>query len=251
MAFKMSNEPQTIKIFNLRSDTNEFIGAGDAYIPPHTGLPANCTDIAPPDIPASHIAVFDAGTQTWSLQEDHRGETVYDTTTGNQVYISEAGPLPENTTTQAPASPVDKFENGKWVADLNTALTQKHAEINDWRNIQENMNYVFRFNNHNWDYGKTTQERLSLSVQMAKANKLPAGFIWTDADNNDVPMSAGELLNISDAIDQAMFTMGLQIHLRQREMKEEVDKLTDAQAVLDYVVGWPASPTPEATNDSH
>ncbi|ENA4137496.1 DUF4376 domain-containing protein [Salmonella enterica subsp. enterica serovar Anatum] len=251
MAFKMSNEPQTIKIFNLRSDTNEFIGAGDAYIPPHTGLPANCTDIAPPDIPASHIAVFDAETQTWSLHEDHRGETVYDTQTGNQVYISEAGPLPENTTTQAPASPVDKFENGKWVADLNTALTQKHAEINDWRNIQENMNYVFRFNNHNWDYGKTTQERLSLSVQMAKANKLPAGFIWTDADNNDVPMSAGELLNLSDAIDQAMFTMGLQIHLRQREMKEEVDKLTDAQAVLDYVVGWPASPTPEATSDSH
>ncbi|EBX7467561.1 DUF4376 domain-containing protein [Salmonella enterica] len=251
MAFKMSNEPQTIKIFNLRSDTNEFIGAGDAYIPPHTGLPANCTDIAPPDIPASHIAVFDAETETWSLHEDHRGETVYDTTTGNQVYISEAGPLPENTTTQAPASPVDKFENGKWVADLNTALTQKHAEINDWRNIQENMNYVFQFNNHNWDYGKTTQERLSLSVQMAKANKLPAGFIWTDADNNDVPMTAGELLNLSDAIDQAMFTMGLQIHLRQREMKEEVDKLTDAQAVLDYVVGWPASPTPEATSDSH
>ncbi|EHZ3471586.1 DUF4376 domain-containing protein, partial [Salmonella enterica] len=83
-----------------------------------------------------------------------------------------------------------------------------------------------------------TQERLTLSVQMAKQNKLPDGFIWTDADNNDVPMTAGELLNLSDAIDQAMFTMGLKIHLRQREMKEEVDKLTDAQAVLDYVVGW-------------
>ncbi|EJA3654752.1 DUF4376 domain-containing protein [Salmonella enterica subsp. diarizonae] len=239
MAFKMSNEAQTIKVFNLRSDTNEFIGAGDAYIPPHTGLPANCTDIAPPDIPASHIAVFDTETETWSLHEDHRGETVYDTTTGNQVYISEPGPLPENTTTQAPASPVDKFENGQWVADLATALSQKHAEINDWRNQQENANYVLQFNDRNWDYGKTTQERLSLSVQMAKANKLPAGFIWTDADNNDVPLSAGELLNLSDAIDQAMFTMGLQIHLRQRTMKEEVDKLSDAQAVLDYVVGWP------------
>ncbi|ORG97483.1 phage tail protein, partial [Salmonella enterica subsp. enterica serovar Newport] len=88
MAFKMSSKAQTIKIFNLRSDTNEFIGIGDAYIQPHTGLPANCTDIAPPDIPASHIAVFDAETGTWSLHEDHRGETVYDTTTGNQVYIS-------------------------------------------------------------------------------------------------------------------------------------------------------------------
>ncbi|ENT7856139.1 DUF4376 domain-containing protein [Salmonella enterica] len=121
---------------------------------------------------------------------------------------------------------------------MSTALIQKHADINNWRNIQENMNYVFRFNNHNWDYGKVTQERLSLSVQMAKANKLPAGFIWTDADNNDVPMTANELLNLSDAIDQAMFTKGLQIHMRQREMKEEVDKLTDAKAVLDYPVGW-------------
>ncbi|EBG9603047.1 tail fiber assembly protein, partial [Salmonella enterica subsp. enterica] len=102
MTFKMSEQAQTIKIFNLRSDTNEFIGAGDAYIPPHTGLPANCTDLAPPDIPSSYIAVFDAETQTWSLQEDHRGETVYDTTTGNQVYISEPGPLPENVTSVSP-----------------------------------------------------------------------------------------------------------------------------------------------------
>ncbi|ECG1720576.1 DUF4376 domain-containing protein [Salmonella enterica] len=246
MNFKMSDVPQTIKVFNLRSDTNEFIGAGDAYIPPHTGLPAGCTDIAPPDIPASHTAVFDTEKQTWSLFEDHRGKTVYDTTTGNQVYISEPGPLPENTTTQAPASPIDKFENGQWVADLNTALIQKHAEINAWRNSQENANYVFQFNNHNWDYGKTTQERLTLSVQMAKANKLPAGFIWTDADNNDVPMTSGELLNLSDAIDQAMFTTGLQIHLRQRQMKEDVDKLTDAQAVMDYVVGWPPAITADA-----
>ncbi|EGZ4525312.1 DUF4376 domain-containing protein [Salmonella enterica subsp. enterica serovar Abaetetuba] len=200
-------------------------------------------------MPASHTAVFDSEKQTWSLFEDHRGETVYDTTTGNPIYISEPGPLPENTTTQTPTSPIDKFENGQWVADLNTARIQKHADINNWRNTQENANYVFQFNNHNWDYGKATQERLSLSVQMAKQNKLPDGFIWTDADNNDVPMTSGELLNLSDAIDQAMFTMGLKIHLRQREMKEEIDKLTDAQAVLDYVVGWPAKP--EDASDSH
>ncbi|EJI8924833.1 DUF4376 domain-containing protein [Salmonella enterica] len=239
MTFKMSDKAQTIKIYNLRSDTNEFIGAGDAYIPPHTGLPAHCTDIEPPEIPAGSVAVFDSEKNTWNVVEDHRGQTVYRTDTGNPIYISEPGPLPENTTTQAPASPIDKFEDGQWVADLNTALIQKHADINSWRNTQENANYVFQFNNHNWDYGKATQERLALSVQMAKANKLPDGFIWTDADNNDVPMTAGELLNLSDAIDLAMFTKGLQIHMRQRQMKEEVNKLTDAQAVLDYVVGWP------------
>lgn len=164
---------------------------------------------------------------------------MYDTTTGNQIYILEPGPLPENTTIQAPASPIDKFENGQWVTDLNTALIQKNTEINTWRNMQENANYTFTFDNHNWDYGKATQERLTLSVQMAKQNKLPDGFIWTDADNNDVPMTSGELLNLSDAIDQAMFTKGLQIHLHQRQMKEEVDKLTDAQAIKGYTVGWP------------
>ncbi|ECA6415845.1 DUF4376 domain-containing protein, partial [Salmonella enterica subsp. enterica serovar Javiana] len=142
--------------------------------------------------------------------------------------------------------------SGRWgfdgtdIIDLMTpdkAREQKAREIDVWRNTQENANYVFQFNNHKWDYGKATQERLTLSVQMAKANKLPAGFIWTDADNNDVPMTAGELLNLSDAIDQAMFTKGLQIHMRQREMKEEIDKLTDVKAILDYKIGWPDIPT--------
>ncbi|EAA7900511.1 tail fiber assembly protein [Salmonella enterica] len=140
MAFKMSNEPQTIKIFNLRSDTNEFIGAGDAYIPPHTGLPANCTDIAPPDIPASHIAVFDAETETWSLHEDHRGETVYDTTTGNQMYISDPGPLPENVTSVSPGGEYQKWDSKAkvWVKDeaAETAARLREAEGNKSRLLQ-------------------------------------------------------------------------------------------------------------------
>ncbi|EAA6841209.1 phage tail protein, partial [Salmonella enterica subsp. enterica] len=54
--------------------------------------------------------------------------------------------------------------------------------------------------------------------------------------------TAGELLNLSDAIDQAMFTTGLKIHMRQREMKEDIDKLTDVKTILDYSVGWPDNP---------
>ncbi|EDM7402755.1 tail fiber assembly protein [Salmonella enterica subsp. enterica serovar Stanley] len=138
MTFKMSEQAQTIKIFNLRSDTNEFIGAGDAYIPPHTGLPANCTDIAPPDIPASHIAVFDAGTQTWSLREDHRSETVYDTTTGNQIYISAPGPLPENVTSVSPDGEYQKWDGKAWVKDeaAETAARLREAEGTKRRLLQ-------------------------------------------------------------------------------------------------------------------
>ncbi|HCM8924035.1 TPA: DUF4376 domain-containing protein [Salmonella enterica subsp. enterica serovar Paratyphi B] len=129
-----------------------------------------------------------------------------------------------------------------WVSiplpDIEDARSRKHDKINRWRNVQENENYVFRFNNHNWDYGKATQERLSLSVQMAKQGRLPDGFIWTDADNIDVPMTADELLNLSDAIDQAMFTKGFQIHMRQRAMKEALDNLTDVKAIQAYSVSW-------------
>ncbi|EHP1507556.1 tail fiber assembly protein [Salmonella enterica] len=138
MTFKMSSKAQTIKIYNLRSDTNEFIGAGDAYIPPHTGLPANCTDIAPPDIPASHIAVFDAETETWSLHEDHRGDTVYDTTTGNQVYISAPGPLPENVTSVSPDGEYQKWDGKAWVNDeaAETAARLREAEGTKSRLLQ-------------------------------------------------------------------------------------------------------------------
>ncbi len=138
MTFKMSSIARTITIYNLRSDTNEFIGAGDAYIPPHTGLPANCTDIAPPDIPASHIAVFDAETEMWSLHEDHRGETVYDTTTGNQVYISSPGPLPENVTSVSPDGEYQKWNGKAWVKDevAETAARLREAEGTKSRLLQ-------------------------------------------------------------------------------------------------------------------
>ncbi|ECK8872574.1 DUF4376 domain-containing protein [Salmonella enterica subsp. enterica] len=120
-----------------------------------------------------------------------------------------------------------------------SAKTAKHAEINGWRDVQENAGYVFSFNGHRWDYGKATQERLALSLRMAKQQGLPEGFFWTDADNEDVPMTAGELLSLNDAIELAMFKKGLEIHLRQRQMKEEVDNLTDYKAIRDYAVGWP------------
>ncbi len=67
MMFKMSDNAQTIRVFNYLDDTKEFIGSGDAYIPPHTGLPANCTDIAPPEIPEGFTAVFNTDSQSWTL----------------------------------------------------------------------------------------------------------------------------------------------------------------------------------------
>ena len=117
MAFRMSEQPRTIKIYNLLAGTNEFIGEGDAYIPPHTGLPANSTDIAPPDIPAGFVAVFNSDEASWHLVENHRGKTVYDVASGDALFISELGPLPENVTWLSPEGEFQKWNGTAWVKD--------------------------------------------------------------------------------------------------------------------------------------
>ncbi|HHH7893442.1 tail fiber assembly protein [Escherichia marmotae] len=131
MTFKMSEEAQTIRVFNYLDGTNEFIGESDAYIPPHTGLPANSTDIAPPDIPAGFAAVFNADEMKWHLMEDHRGKTVYSTETGVAVTVSELGSLPENVTSVSPDGEYQRWNGSQWVTDeeaRRNALINQAAE---------------------------------------------------------------------------------------------------------------------------
>lgn len=130
---------------------------------------------------------------------------------------------------------------------LTAAKATKHAEINAWRDAQESGSIIFTLNGHRWDCGKASQARLAPVVSVAKSGVLPSGFFWTDADNIDVPMTADELTALETAMQQNMVIQGFKIHERQRQMKEEVDKLTDLQAVRQYAVGWsPASATTEA-----
>ncbi|ENT2852498.1 DUF4376 domain-containing protein [Salmonella enterica] len=122
---------------------------------------------------------------------------------------------------------------------LEAARQKKRAEINAWRDAQENGSVIFTLNGHRWDCGKASQTRLAPVVAVAKSGELPPGFFWTDADNIDVPMTTDELTALEAAMQQNMVLQGFKIHERQRQMKEEVDKFTDYKAIKDYVVGWP------------
>ncbi|ECG9329352.1 tail fiber assembly protein [Salmonella enterica] len=190
MDFKMSDKAQTIKIYNLRSDTNEFIGAGDAYIPPHTRLSANCTDIAPPDIPASHIAIFDAETEMWNLHEDHRGETVYDTQTGNPIYISEPGPLPENVTLVSPDGEYQKWDGKAWVKDeaAETAAQLRQAEETKSRLLQIASEKIAPLQDA-VDLGVATDEEKSQLGEWKKYRVLVNRVDTTNPDWPEVPVN--------------------------------------------------------------
>ncbi|EJJ3957968.1 hypothetical protein NI295_005013, partial [Salmonella enterica] len=52
-------------------------------------------------------------------------------------------------------------------------------------------------------------------------------------------VTTDELTALEAAMQQNMVLQGFKIHERQRQMKEEVDKLTDYKAIRDYAVRWP------------
>ncbi|EMB5315492.1 DUF4376 domain-containing protein [Salmonella enterica] len=128
---------------------------------------------------------------------------------------------------------------------LIAAKQEKHAEINAWRDAQENGSITFSLNGHKWDCGKASQSRLAPVVAVARTGALPPGFFWTDADNIDVPMTADELTELEAAMQQNMVLQGFKIHERQRQMKEDVDKLTTIDEVRKYIPDWP--PAPDST----
>ncbi|HEC9484395.1 TPA: DUF4376 domain-containing protein [Salmonella enterica subsp. enterica serovar Orientalis] len=124
---------------------------------------------------------------------------------------------------------------------ITDAKSAKHAVINAWRDAQESGSIIFTLKGHRWDCGKASQARLAPVVAVAKSGALPPGFFWTDADNIDVPVTADELIALEAAMQQNMVIQGFKIHERQRQMKEEVDKLTDYKAIQNYVPDWPES----------
>ncbi|ENM0557331.1 DUF4376 domain-containing protein, partial [Salmonella enterica] len=115
------------------------------------------------------------------------------------------------------------------------AKEQKHAEINAWRDAQENGRVSCEYNGNRYDADKESKYRLDNVIE---AGGLPDGVKWTDADNRDVELSPDDLKALQKIMVMTMAVQGGKIHERQRQMKEEVDGLTDYKAIQNYITGW-------------
>lgn len=118
---------------------------------------------------------------------------------------------------------------------LTAAKQAKHAEINAWRDAQENGRITCSYNGNTYDADKQSKNRID---DVIEAGGLPDGVKWTDARNNDISLSLSDLKALQKIMVVAMAIQGGKIHERQRKMKGEVDALTDYKAVQNYVVGW-------------
>lgn len=110
------------------------------------------------------------------------------------------------------------------------------AKINAWRDAQEQAQVVFEWGGRQWDGGLRVRTRLQPVVALPE---LPPGFFWTDYGNEDVPVTVADIGALNAAHEAALIAQGWAIHVRQREMKTEVELLATAAEVLAYPVGWP------------
>ncbi|MGK0601874.1 DUF4376 domain-containing protein [Yokenella regensburgei] len=129
-----------------------------------------------------------------------------------------------------------------WLMTPAKALEQKNSEIDSWRSKQADSRLTFEWNGHLWDASKASQEKLAPVLVVANSGQLPEGFFWTDASNNDVPMTVEELRKINIGMTQAMVEQDFKIHERQRQMKKEIQALTITSEILNYPVGWLDNP---------
>ncbi|HCR2154020.1 TPA: tail fiber assembly protein [Enterobacter asburiae] len=115
-------------VYNYDGGTREFLSTSIEFLAVGVGIPANsCTD-APVDAKEGFAVCRSASLDGWEYVADHRGETVYDTETGQPVEITSLGEYADNVTTIAPSTPYDRWNGSEWVTDVDA---QKSAQVRE------------------------------------------------------------------------------------------------------------------------
>ncbi|CQH61317.1 tail fiber assembly protein [Yersinia frederiksenii] len=120
-----------IAVYSADTESQEFIGVNNEYLPLGVGLPASGYADSPvlPTEQDKAVRRNDAG-NAWEIVTDLRGKTAYSTETGQPEEISFIGELPDILTLLAPNTDFDKWNGAKWVTDkaLQQAAATQEAE---------------------------------------------------------------------------------------------------------------------------
>ncbi|MEQ9865495.1 tail fiber assembly protein [Pectobacterium aroidearum] len=123
-----------ITIYQVHPVTREYIGANYEYLPIGVGVPAG-SYIDVPELPLVGLALRrSVDGKQWEHVSDYRDQTVYNTETRQPQKITDIGALQDNQTLLVPTSEFDKWEDGKWVTDLEAQrqalIENKKVELN-------------------------------------------------------------------------------------------------------------------------
>jgi hypothetical protein len=117
-------------VYSYDRISGEYIGqiaADPSPLEPGKFLsPAFTTEIAPPASKAGFACCFVNG--KWTYVEDHRGETIYDTSTAAAMTVTELGPIPAGYTDLVPCD--DPIWTGTaWTVDVLKLKTRAVNEV--------------------------------------------------------------------------------------------------------------------------
>ena len=115
-----------VTVYNYDGETREFLSTSTEFLLSGVGIPANSCIDAPLDAKDGFAVCRAATLDGWDYVTDHRGETVYDTQTGQPVEITRLGEYPDNMTTIEPLTSYDRWNGSEWVTD---ADAQKNAQV--------------------------------------------------------------------------------------------------------------------------
>jgi hypothetical protein len=104
-------------VYNFDGETREFRASSVEYLAVGVGIPANSCIDAPVDEKDGFAVCRKATLDGWEYVTDHRGEMVYDITTGQPVNITMPGDYPDDVTTIKPLTPYDRWNGSEWVTD--------------------------------------------------------------------------------------------------------------------------------------
>jgi len=116
-----------ITFYNVDCNTYEYIGSSSEYLIVGVGIPALSYLDVPPAAQSGYVVCRNSKGDTWDQVEDHRGDTVYDTSTLAAATIQAIGPLGTNQTLLAPATSYDEWSGTAWITNT---ITQKAAQVN-------------------------------------------------------------------------------------------------------------------------
>ncbi|ENU4085310.1 tail fiber assembly protein [Enterobacter asburiae] len=115
-------------VYNYDGETREYLTSSVEFLALGVGIPANsCTD-APVEKKEGFAVCRAASFDGWEYVADHRGETVYDTETGQPVNITAPGDYAIGITTFAPSTPYDRWNGSEWVTDKDA---QKNGQFKE------------------------------------------------------------------------------------------------------------------------
>lgn len=104
-------------VYNFDGETREYLSSSVEYLAVGVGIPANSCSDAPGNMKANFAICRTANADKWEYVPDHRGETVYDKSSGQPVEITAPGDYPDNVTAIAPSTPYDTWNGSQWVID--------------------------------------------------------------------------------------------------------------------------------------